>query len=204
MFNQLDKLTECAHIYRIVFPNGKCYIGQSWDIKKRIKNYERIECKRQIKLDRAYKKYGVDSTEFYILDMCYTQEELDDAEIYWISFYDCIKNGYNIREGGSKGKHSEESKKKNRIAHLGKKYSDEHKKRISEARKGKIHSEESKKKCREAKCKFTYKITTPLNEEVIVKNLNQYCKDNDLDQATMTNVANGKWKTHKRYKVEKL
>jgi group I intron endonuclease len=61
-------------------------------------------------------------------------------------------SGYNLREGGgSHGKHSEESKQKNRDAHIGKKHTDKTKKKMSESQSGKTLSEEHKQKLSEMK-----------------------------------------------------
>lgn len=37
-------------IYKIKSPSNRIYIGQSWDIDKRLNYYKRLLCKSQIKL----------------------------------------------------------------------------------------------------------------------------------------------------------
>lgn len=69
----------------------------------------------------ALNKYGWDNFTWEIFDeSAKTQEELNNLEkLYIKKFNVLVPNGYNLREGGSNGLHSEESKEKNRLAHLG-------------------------------------------------------------------------------------
>jgi len=55
--------------------------------------------------------YGIDSFKRVVLGFARSKEELDEMECYYIKFYNSIKNGYNCKDGGSHGKHSEETKK---------------------------------------------------------------------------------------------
>ena len=74
----------------------------------------------------AINKYGIDNFEFTILKEIGinddTQKHLNYYEIKYIEEYNSTnKNiGYNKKSGGSRGKHSEESNEKNRLAHIGK------------------------------------------------------------------------------------
>jgi len=97
----------------------KWNIGQSWDIYKRWEYYKMLNCDGQPKIYNAIKKYGYDGFEKRIIEMCdpdIDQESLDLKESSWINHYNSIKNGYNLKGGGSKGKHSEETKQKIREA----------------------------------------------------------------------------------------
>ena len=62
-------------------------------------------------LKRAIKKYGNKNFKSELIEWCYSQEELDQKEDYWILKYDSNnpEKGYNIKRGGSHGKHSIES-----------------------------------------------------------------------------------------------
>jgi hypothetical protein len=88
---------------------------------------------------------------------------MDSAERYWMGYFDCIENGYNIREAGSRGPISEVTKAKISLAnrghrmsdvqkhtmsliHLGKPLSDEHKKKIGDAGRGRVFTGEHKRK----------------------------------------------------------
>lgn len=103
-------------IYKITNPNNRVYIGQSWNMGERFKKYKNPKYKSSQKfLINSFNKYGYNFHSIGVLktfDEKVTQKELDDYEIYFISYFKNL--GYsmlNIREGGSRGKHSEETKK---------------------------------------------------------------------------------------------
>ena len=91
-------------IYKITSPTNKIYIGQSRDIKRRWKYYYSniITIKQHIKLHHSILKYGVKNHKFEVIEEC-NIEQLDEREIYWINYYDSIKQGLNIGLGGSGG-----------------------------------------------------------------------------------------------------
>lgn len=77
--------------------NGKIYIGQSNNIKRRL--YEH-KTRDQLPVEKAIQKYGVDSFTFEVIEEC-PIEKLDEKEEYWISYYNSYgKNEYNCNEGG--------------------------------------------------------------------------------------------------------
>ena len=54
------------------------------------------------------------------MTVCFSQTELNAAEAYWVKFFDCINDGYNLREGGgAHGKMSFESRMKMSISRIG-------------------------------------------------------------------------------------
>lgn len=58
-------------------------------------------------------KYGTENFDFQIIDMAESKEDLDVKEIYWIKELNAmIPQGYNIREGGSRGLLAKSSKQK--------------------------------------------------------------------------------------------
>lgn len=126
-----------AVIYKFTSPSGKVYIGQSWSIIDRLSKYRTCHCEHQPKVCNSMKKYGFDAHKFEIiheLPIDVTQETLDKYEQFYIDCYkDCSIELMNIREAGSRGKHSDITKTKM----VGKKLSEEHKKKISVANKGK-------------------------------------------------------------------
>lgn len=85
-------------IYKITKKeNGKSYIGQSNDIKRRFKEHQ---YKTDIPIELAIQKYGVDAFTYEVIEEC-PLEELDKKEKYWISYYNTYKGfGYNCSEGG--------------------------------------------------------------------------------------------------------
>ena len=85
-------------IYKITKKeNGKSYIGQSNDIKRRIKEYQ---YKSDIPIDLAIQKYGIDAFKYEIIEEC-SLDKLNEREKYWIAYYNTYKGfGYNCAEGG--------------------------------------------------------------------------------------------------------
>lgn len=93
-------------IYKIDFPNGKSYIGQSQNIKNRIleHNYRAFHNRKNkdIQLcEYAIKKYGA-INYFYILEECLISQ-LDAKEQKWIKFFDTTnkEKGYNLLDRGN-------------------------------------------------------------------------------------------------------
>lgn len=139
--------------------NGKIYIGQTIrSIKKRFKEHQQ-KISRCIAIYKAIQKHGWDSFEKDWYE-CPDEDLNFDEELLVREMETLAPNGYNLREGGgSRGKHSEGSKQKNREAHLGennhmygKRHSKETKKKIGDRsrgnnhRYGKTHSKETKQK----------------------------------------------------------
>ena len=123
------------YIYMLLFPNGKYYLGQTYDMKKRIADHHRIRgnSSHNIYLERAIKKYGFENIIIHILAYT-TEKEADKKERYFIAAYGAnIKNiGYNIEAGGKRNKTmTEATKKKLRKINLGKKHTAETKKKMS-------------------------------------------------------------------------
>ena len=84
----VDEVGKYGVIYCLTSPSGKCYIGQSWNVKERWKVYKRIKgIKQQVKLYNALLKYGPDNFIFDIIDLCETQIEMDNKEIFYMDIY---------------------------------------------------------------------------------------------------------------------
>lgn len=114
--------------------NGKQYVGQHhYDKEELDPNYHgsgRI-------ISKIYKKRPDSIKEEYI-KTCYSQEELDESEKYFIFTLNTLTpNGYNLEEGGKGGKPSEETKIKMSEAAKSKHPTEETRKKLSEAHKGK-------------------------------------------------------------------
>lgn len=88
-------------------------------------------------------------------------------------------------------------------ANLGRKWSDEYKKKMSEVCKGIHKTEEHKKKISSSKSK-NWIITNLNGEQTIIKNLENYCKENNLSSSKMYLVASGKRNHHKGYTCRKV
>lgn len=91
--------------------NGKQYVGQSIKLYKRKMShfYEAFDLEKQKKdvsiLHSAFRKYGLDSFNYEILEYC-SPELLNEREEYWVnekkSFV--LDGGYNLTLGGRGGK----------------------------------------------------------------------------------------------------
>ena len=101
-------------IYKATFPNGKVYIGQTTQTLENRKYQHRrdaIDLNRKSPFFFAIRKYGWENIKWEVVEEGeFTVEELDDKEIYYISFYhSCVKdencNGYNVL----KGRHNDDS-----------------------------------------------------------------------------------------------
>lgn len=117
-------------IYRIVSPSNKIYIGQSWDVKKRMKSYKSHNCSSQPAIYNSIKKHGWPA---HNVDVVFeTREDVSQATLdFWEEYFMEVykQAGYellNLKTAGSNGKLSEESKEKIRQRFLGKPKSPSH------------------------------------------------------------------------------
>lgn len=154
-------------IYKMTFPSGKTYVGQSWNIEKRWYLYSR-KTTGSPKLKRALEKYEFNDVILEVIEEVNSdQTEMDEKEIFWIKELDSIDSGYNLMAGGRGGKHTQESIQKMREANEGIRRSPDtefkkghsltdkkeeiRSKSISKAKKGKPLSETHKKALRKPK-----------------------------------------------------
>lgn len=107
--------------------NGKCYVGQSVNLRSRIKDHMRNakNGKLDLPLYRAIRKYGFHNFTLDLLE-CFTPDlnmsnerlikKLDELEIRYIEEYKAYTEGYNCTKGGDFGvlglKMTEKQKKK--------------------------------------------------------------------------------------------
>lgn len=130
--------------------NGKSYVGQTCgDLEKRIDSHLRSgsTCR---KFKHALRKRP-EKFSWSILTECLNQDDLNAAEKYWCDFFDCINDGYNLREGGgSRGRLSEETRRKMSLSRLGKPLSESHRRNVSLGSKGKTMSVEARLKIQRA------------------------------------------------------
>ena len=81
--------------------NGKKYIGQTNNIKRRWAEHCNLKRKNNQAINYAIYKYGKENFNFKIIEKC-TQDKMNEREKYWIDRYDTYKgNGYNCHIGGS-------------------------------------------------------------------------------------------------------
>lgn len=95
--------------------NNKKYVGITIrTIEQRWKEHLRHD--NEI-IDKAIKKYGANHFFIQQLEEC-SDEELDNKEQYWISYYDSYKNGYNCTTGGRRQFNMGSNKNHERIKEL--------------------------------------------------------------------------------------
>lgn len=94
-------------IYKITnLINGKCYIGQSVNIKQRWKDHRTRAMSKgsegfESHFYRSIRKYGLENFSFEILEEC-SKEELNEKEKFYVSKYSSNQEefGYNLTAGG--------------------------------------------------------------------------------------------------------
>lgn len=138
-------------IYKITSPSGRVYIGQSWNIKHRWIDYGESTTKNQPYLNHSFLKYGKRAHLFEVvheLPPDVHQDTINTYEQLYMDLYRaCGIDLMNIREAGSQGKLSEETKRKVSQSLMGhapwnkgvkgyKIHSDEYKQKLSESLKG--------------------------------------------------------------------
>ena len=96
----------CGYIYKILFPNGKHYIGlTTTSLEQRTKGHRLCAKSGDSKLVyNAIRKYDmIDTFELIEIDTAYTIEELCEKEKRYIQEYNSYylnENGYNMTYGG--------------------------------------------------------------------------------------------------------
>jgi len=105
-------------IYKLTSPSGKCYIGQSIDLDRRLRKYKYKGCKEQPLIYNAINKYGWDN---FKVDILWCSEDntnsyfiLNQLEEDFINLYDSMNRlkGYNLFYGGNNKSHTDETKLK--------------------------------------------------------------------------------------------
>ena len=99
-------------IYKIInLLNNKVYIGQTnRNLEQRWKEHKQESNDNNIYLYNSMRKYGIENFKIEELLKCYSQEDLDFFEDYYIVVLNTMntERGYNCKRGGSHGKLSEE------------------------------------------------------------------------------------------------
>lgn len=140
-----------GYIYKIVNTiTAKVYVGQTTQHPHKRKNNHFNALRNGTHwnpyLQNSFNKYGEGIFRFIVLNYATDKNTLDKLENEYIIKYNLLndKYGYNLKQGGAHGKHSEESKIK--ISKNNGMYQPKARKKIIKARTGKRHSEETRKK----------------------------------------------------------
>lgn len=149
--------------------NNKKYVGQSKNIRKRLKQHEYTinHGKHLCSIHKAILKYGMHN--FKIEKYMYPLHLLNTAETLYIKIFDTFNNGYNETTGGDNKRLS-----KNTIE----------KKADSTSR--------------------LWAIIDPYGNELIIKNLTQFCTKNNLSASKMVAVSTNKRPHHKNWHCKKI
>lgn len=86
-------------IYLIFAKNGKCYVGQSRDLRGRINSHQcelRRGAHKNRYLQATYDKYGMEFFTFEILELVEDADDLNEREQFYIDEYDSFRNGFNL------------------------------------------------------------------------------------------------------------
>ena len=140
-----------GYVYKITNTvNQKHYIGISIHEPESNRIRKHLAGHGSRVLASAVKKYGRDAFTYEILEENVFTELLPDLEVAYIAKFSTIApKGYNLTLGGDgiQGlKHTEESREKMSLAHLGKTISKETREKIGAANRGKIYSQETREK----------------------------------------------------------
>jgi len=119
--------------------SGKVYVGSAVSYISRIEAHKRMLCGRyhvNVKLQRAWDKYGEGEFAFEVLELVHDVNDLLACEQKWIDCKNAILTGYNLSPTAG--------------SLLGFKHADESRKKMSESRKGKPKSAQTIEKSRQA------------------------------------------------------
>lgn len=191
--------------------NNKVYIGQTVrSLEVRMSEHKRHN---YTSFDKAINKYGLENFDVEIIDTAKDINELNEKEIYWIKYYNCVvPNGYNQCNGGENTlgyHHKEESKKKmsqkKSVMYLGENnpfYNKHHTKeqceKWSKTRKGLKHlTEEQIKRLRASHFKVG---VINLDTGLIFNSIREAAKYYNLVETHISRVCRGKRKTTGGYK----
>lgn len=144
------------YLYKITnLINGKIYIGQTVDFKKRMQNHFGAFKGKNTAISLAIRKYGEINFKKEIIAEC-SCDVIDFMETRAIAHYNSIApNGYNLESGGHINKTLHESTKKlfseMRRGKKRKPHSVETRMKLSKSHKGRKNSEAHIEACRKAK-----------------------------------------------------
>jgi group I intron endonuclease len=204
-------------IYQFVNQNNnKVYIGYTSDWNRRLQDHQ----KRYLTIDTAFyhalRKHGWESFTYEViyqsLDKEHTHKVMEEHFIREYNSHIDNGHGYNMSYGGdgnngysaatrykmgssNRGKKrplSEETKQKIGIANSRQRRTEEQKEHLRNVNLGKKQSVETV-----LKHSKSYIVTSPDGVSTPIVNLNQFCKDNNLNQGAMAAIARGKPTKHK-------
>lgn len=207
---------EVVYIYRIYFlVSGKCYIGQTCDLKRRLETHLTADSL----VGLALRKH--DDWVPSVLHTCYSRDEANRVEIEEIRNFNSVSpGGYNLTHGGESSgtggtfsgrHHTDESLAKMSKSHIGVKapwvsdalkggkQSQEHIEKRRQKQIGSKHTDETKKKMSESAFERTRR---PFSDEA-KKNMGKHCKGDKNPMCRPEVIAKSQL-TCKKTKLKKL
>ena len=103
-YKECQERHKLGYIYKITnLINNKIYIGCTVNPELRFQKHKDSALSGgNCKIHRAMKKYGIENFTFEIIDTILL-ENMYEREIYWISHYNSMNEGYNMTSGGEGG-----------------------------------------------------------------------------------------------------
>jgi hypothetical protein len=130
-----------------------------------------------------------------------TEENAHKHEIYMINVFGRKDNGTGIlrnKTNGGEGKSgwipSQKTKQKLRKSNLGRKHTKQTCEKMSKSRIGHLVSKKTREKISSSLCKNTYLLRHISGKEIVVNNLTQFCRENNLHRTRMMDRITGKVK----------
>lgn len=189
-------------VYMHTTPSGRRYVGMTCkDPKNRWEKGNGYRNQKYFYL--AIQKYGWDNIQHDILFSALTKEEAEQKERELIAFYNSAdrRYGYNIDLGGkSKGRCSEETRKKISEAQKGKKPSEYMLQRAKEVNTGKICSEETKRKISLAQIGKVVSVETRTK----ISNSHKGKKLSDAHRKNISDKVKQSWTTERRQRMSEI
>ncbi len=188
-------------IYAIINQvNGKKYIGQSRQGLARRKGehvYRFNLGERDHKLYLAMRKYGLANFKFEVLCHVLKPGYLDELEVFFIDRFNSFHRGYNMTRGGDGV--SDETRAKLSAIFKGREIPWVHK--IVESRRRNGNDRHPMPKGAAAARAKSYLVSDREGNEIRVRGLRQFCRDNGLTHNLMIATLNGLQHHHKGYKL---
>lgn len=187
----------CCSIYLLKnLLNNKIYIGQTWaTLEFRWNNGHGYAGSKY--LHSAIKKHGKENFKYEILALVSNQQLADYLEDYYIKEYDSMnyKIGYNLKEGGSTGKHSIKTRQFLSKIRRGTKLGNEN------TFYGKSHTPETKMRISKTKKYFSDEIESQIIKEYTdnIVSMQQVASKYDVSVKVIFNILH-RGKNDKLYK----
>lgn len=216
---------QVVYIYCVTnIVNNKKYVGQTrFDLKKRFSGHctAAKQGRHRAGLARAIRKHGQENFVIEQLTAAYSRDEATQIERRMISFFDCLKNGYNMLPGGSGQRkdgnpHTKTPEWKAKMSEIRRaQWKDPHirERMISGRWSGRVFRgrysppslsmEERSARIAESNKRRskTYHFTDPSGIVHQVSHLPSFCESNGLNSTCMCRVASGSYSSHKGWRA---